>query len=164
MDKVIILDADMASVFAKIKRLELIKRLFSKHRVVITSEIYEELTTSLDYGYTFPLDVFRYFEVLYPLEEENEEYQKLLIEKRTLGKGELEAISICRRRRFIFSSLDTTALRFAEENGVETLELHSLLRSLWRSGLQSKEEVKGIIAEIEKKDNTKIKDIEGVFR
>ena len=49
MDKVIIIDADMASAFAKIKRLELLKGLFSKHRIVITPEIYEELTTSLEY-------------------------------------------------------------------------------------------------------------------
>ena len=42
MDRVIILDADMASAFAKIKRLELLKRLFSKHRIVITPEIYEK--------------------------------------------------------------------------------------------------------------------------
>jgi predicted nucleic acid-binding protein len=97
LDKVIILDTDVASVFAKIKRLELLKRLFSKHRIVITPEIYEELVTSLDYGYTFPLDIFRYFKVLYPSKEENEEYQRLLIEKRRLGKGELEAISICKQ-------------------------------------------------------------------
>ena len=163
MAKVIILDTDMASAFAKIKRLELLKRLFSKHRIVITPEIYEELTTSLDYGYTFPLDIFRYFEVLYPSEEENEEYQKLLIEKRTLGKGELEAISICKHRGYLFSSLDTVALRFAEENGVETLELHSILRSLWESGKQSKDEVEEIVKEIEKKDNTRIKDVEAIF-
>jgi len=154
----------MASAFAKIKRLELLKRLFSKHRIVITPEIYEELTTSLDYGYTFPRDIFRYFEVLYLSEEESEEYQKLLIEKRTLGKGELEAISICRHRGYIFSSIDAAALRFADENGVETLVLHSILRSIWKSGLQSKEEVKEIITEIEKKDNTRIKDVDAVFR
>lgn len=164
MDKVIILDADMASAFAKIKRLELITRLFSKHHIVITPEIYEELTTSLDYGYTFPVDIIRYFEVLYPSEEEYGEYQKLLIEKRTLGKGELEAISICKHRGYIFSSIDSIALRFAEENNVDTLDLHSILRSLWESGLQSKDEVKEIIREIEKKDNTKIKDVEAVFR
>jgi len=164
LDKVIILDADMASVFAKIKRLELLKRLLSKHRIVITPEIYEELTTSLDYGYTFPLDIFRYLEVLYPSEEENEGYQKLLIEKRTLGKGELEAISICRHRGYVFSSMDTAALKFAEENGVETLGLHSILRSLWESGMQSKDEIKEIIMEIEKKDNTSIKDVEAIFR
>lgn len=164
MDKVIILDADMASAFAKIKRLELLKRLFSKHRIVITPEIYEELTVSLDYGYTFPLDIFRYFEILHPSEEECKEYQKLLLEKRKLGKGELEAICICRHREYVFSSIDAAVLRFAEENSVETLELHSILRSLWEAGMQSKDEVEEIVKEIEKKDNTRIKDVEAIFR
>jgi len=154
----------MASVFAKIKRLELLKRLFSKYRIVITPEIYEELTISLEYGYTFSLEIFRYLEVLHPSEEEHTEYQSLLLEKRTLGKGELEAITICKHGGYIFSSLDTVALRFAEENSVETMGLHSILRSLWESGLQSKNEVKEIITEIEKKDNTRIKGVEAVFR
>ncbi|MBU4492643.1 MAG: hypothetical protein KKD69_09305 [Euryarchaeota archaeon] len=114
MDRVIVMDADMASAFAKINRLE--------------------------------------------------EYQKLLIEKRTLGKGELEAISICRHRGYIFSSLDAAALRFAEEGGVKTLQLHSILRSLWESGLLSKDEVKAIIKEIEERDNTQIKNAAAVFR
>ena len=38
------------------------------------------------------------------------------------------------------------------------MELHSILRSLQESGLQSKEEVREIITKIEKKDNTMIKD------
>ena len=163
MDKTIILDTDMVSAFAKINRLELLKKLFSKHHIVITPEIYEELTISLEYGYTFPLDIFRYFKVLPPSEEEREEYQRLLIEKRALGKGELEAINICKHRKYSFSSMDVAALKFAEENGVETLELHSILRSLWESGLQSKDETKWIVKEIEIKDNTTIKDVEMVF-
>jgi len=88
----------------------------------------------------------------------------LLIEKRRLGKGELEAISICKHRWYVFSSIDGAALRFAEENGVETIWLHSTLRSLWESGLQSKGEVQEIITEIEKKDNTMIKNVEAIFR
>lgn len=164
MAKVIILDTDIASAFAKIKRLELLMKLFSKHRIVVTPKIYEELTTSLDYGYTFPLDIIRCFEVLYPSEPESEDYQKLLMEKRTLGKGELEAITISKHRGYIFASLDTAALRFAEENGVETLGLHAILRSLWESTLQSKDEVRAIVKELEKEDNTRIQDIEVVFR
>ena len=164
MAKVIILDTDIASAFAKIKRLELLMKLFLKHRIVVTPKIYEELTTSLDYGYTFPLDIIRCFEVLYPSEPESEDYQKLLMEKRTLGKGELEAITISKHRGYIFASLDTAALSFAEENGVETLGLHAILRSLWESTLQSKDEVRAIVKELEKEDNTRIQDIEVVFR
>ena len=163
MSKVIILDTDIASAFAKIKRLELLKRLFAKHRIVLTPKIYEELTTSLDYGYTFPLDIFSYFEVLYPSEAESAEYQKLLMEKRTLGKGELEAITISKHREYIFASLDIAALKFAEERGVEIVGLHAILRSLWESGMQSKDEVREIVKEIEKADNTTIQDIEAIF-
>jgi predicted nucleic acid-binding protein len=164
LSKVIILDTDLASAFAKIKRLELLKRLFSKHRIVLTPKIYEELTTSLDYGYTFPQDIFSYFEVLYPSEAESEEYHKLLMEKRTLGRGELEAITISKHREYIFASLDIAALRFAEEHGVETLGLHAILRSLWESGMQSKDEVREIVKDIEKEDNTTIKDIEAILQ
>ncbi len=153
----------MASVFARIERLELLKSLLSKHRVVITPEIYEELITSLDYGYAFPLDIFRYFEVLYPSEEERKEYQKLLIEKRTLRREGLEAICICRHRGYTFSSRDNAALRFAEENCVETLE-HSIRRSLWDSGMRSKDDVRGLMTEIEKGDNTKIEDVGRIFQ
>ena len=60
--------------------------------------------------------------------------------------------------------MDGAALRFAEENGVETIGLHAILRSLWESGIQTKEEVKGILKEIEEKDNTTIKDVERIFQ
>nr|QNO46308.1 hypothetical protein PABHDKJJ_00012 [Methanosarcinales archaeon ANME-2c ERB4] len=163
MDKTIIRDTDMVSAFAKIERLELLNSLLSKHRVVITPEIYEELISALDCGYTFPLDIFRYFEVLYPSEEERKEYQKLLIENRTLRRGELEAMRICRRRGCIVSSMANAALRFAEETRVETLKLHSM-RSLWESGMRSKDDVRGLMTEIEKEDNTTINDIGRIFQ
>jgi predicted nucleic acid-binding protein len=153
----------MASAFAKIGRLELLKRLFSKHTLAITPMIRGELTVSLDYGYTFPREIFKQFEVIYPSEKEIQEYLQLQVEERSLGKGELEAICICKSRKALFSSLDQAALRFAREAEVETLELHSILRALWVSGLQSKEEVKEVIMAIEDKDNTRIVDTDIIF-
>ena len=74
------------------------------------------------------------------------------------------ASAFAKIKRYVFSSIDAAALRFAEENSVETLELHSILRSLWEAGMQSKDEVEEIVKEIEKKDNTRIKDVEAIFR
>ncbi len=99
-------------------------------------------------------------DVLNPTGEENEAYRKMLVVNRVLGKGELEAISICKSRSYVFSSMDSAALRFAVSLNVETLELHSILRALWKSGKKSKDEVKAIIREIEEKDNTQIKDLQ----
>jgi len=41
---------------------------------------------------------------------------------------------------------------------IDVLDLQSILRALWRSGIKSKDEVKMIIREIEDKDNTSISD------
>ncbi|HEX7444971.1 MAG TPA: hypothetical protein VF300_01140 [Methanothrix sp.] len=163
LDKAIIIDTDIASAFAKIGRLDLLKDLFSKHPVFITPRIFEELSVPLDYGYKFPLEIFDRFDVLNPSGEENESYRELIIANRVLGKGELEAISICKSRGYVFSSMDSAALRFAISLDVETLELHSILRAIWESGMKSKDEVKAIIRELEDKDNTQIRDLQLIF-
>ena len=54
-------------------------------------------------------------------------------------------------------------MTFAEATGVETIWLYSILKSLWVSGLLLKDEVREIVTEIEKKDNTRIKDVEVIF-
>lgn len=164
LDRAVIIDTNIASVFAKIERLEILSDLLSKRPAFITPRIFEELSVPLDYGYTFPLDIFGCFEVLYPTAEENDAYQEMLICNRSLGRGEVEAICICKSRGYVFSSMDFSALRFAEFLGVETLELHSILRFLWKSGLKSKDEVNTIITEIEEKDNTLIKNSHLIFR
>ena len=163
MDKAIIIDTDIASAFAKIGRLNLLKDLFSKHLVFITPRIFEELSVPLDYGYKFPLDIFDSFDVLNPTGEENEAYREMIVINRVLGKGELEAISICKSRGYVFSSMDSAALRFAISMNVETLELHSILRALWKSGMKSKDEVRAMIRELEEKDNTQISDLHLIF-
>jgi len=148
LGKLVIIDTDMVSAFAKIERLDLLKKLFSKHKVVITPRIHEELLVSLQFGYSFPQDIFKHFEVFYPSEKESKDYHGLLGMKLPLGKGELEAISICTSRQGIFSSMDQTALKFAREMVVETLGLHSVLRALWKSQILSRKEVEQIISDI----------------
>jgi hypothetical protein len=59
--------------------------------------------------------------------------------------------------------MDRSALRFAESMNIETLELHSILLALWKSGMKSKDEVKAVIRELEDKDNTQIKDSHLLF-
>jgi predicted nucleic acid-binding protein len=163
LDKAVIVDTDIASAFAKIKRLDLLLRLFSNHSIFITPRIFEELSVSLDYGYTFPLDVFESFDILYPSEEESKSYKEMLIGNKSLGKGELEAITVCKSRGYVFTSMDFAALQFAVSMNIDVLDLQSILRALWRSGIKSKDEVKMIIREIEEKDNTSIRDAQSII-
>lgn len=160
----VIFDTDILSAFAKTDNLPLLKKLFSKHDVYITPEIYEELSIPIDYGYNFPLKIFEEFEILTPYEKEQEIYRLFLKANHCIGKGELEAISICINRKYYFSSMDEVAISFAEENDVTTISLHSILRSLWESGILTKNEVHEIILQIEQKDNTRIKDIHKILQ
>lgn len=160
----VIFDTDILSAFAKADALLPLKKLFSKHDIYITPEIYEELSTPVDYGYAFPLKIFEEFEITAPSREEQGKYREFLRANRRIGKGELEAISICINRKYYFSSMDEAALSFAETNGITTISLHSILRSLWESEILTKEEVKKLISEIEKKDNTRIKDIQKILQ
>jgi predicted nucleic acid-binding protein len=160
----VIFDTDILSAFAKTDCLPLLKKLFSKHDVYITPEIYEELEIPIDYGYNFPLKIFEEFAILTPNEKEQEIYRLFLKANRSIGKGELEAIAICINRKYYFSSMDEVAISFAETNDVTTISLHSILRSLWESAILTKKEVHELILRIEQKDNTSIKDIHKILQ
>ena len=54
--------------------------------------------------------------------------------------------------------MDTAALKFAGACGVQTLSIHAILRSFWISGCMTHDEVKELIDEIEKIENTTISD------
>lgn len=158
----VIFDTDILSAFAKTESLPL-KKVFSKHDVYITPEIYEELEIPIEYGYNFPLKIFEKFKILTPNEKEPEIYWSFLKADRCIGKGELEAIAICINRKYYFSSMDEAAMSFAETSDVTTISLHSILRSLWESAILTKNEVHELILQIEQKDNTRIKDIHKIL-
>jgi len=156
--EIIILDTDIASIFAKIQKIVLLKELLSRYELAICPAIYEELVVSEEYGYSFPRQIFEHITIISPTSDEISDYHHLLNTKKTLGKGELEALCICRKRNGIFSSMDASALKFARNCDVATLSIHAILRSLWVSGCMTHDEVKALIDEIEKIENTTISD------
>ena len=158
MADIIILDTDIASAFAKVQKIVILKELFSRYELAICPAIYEELVVSQEYGYSFPCQIFGHITILTPTNDEISDYHHLLNTKKTLGKGELEALCICRRRQGIFSSMDAAALKFARTCGVATLSIHAILRSFWVSGCMTRDEVKALIDEIEKIENATISD------
>lgn len=164
MDRAIIVDTDIASAFSKIGRLCDLLNIFSNHPFYITPRIFEELSVPLEFGYVFPLTIFEGIDVLYPNEEENQTYQDMLLTNRSIGKGELEAICVCKSRGFVFSSMDAEAIRLALSLHIDVLVLQSILRAFWMSGMKTKDDVRAIIRDLEEKDNTSIKDSDLIFK
>ena len=52
----IIFDTHILSMFAKVDAINLLKHLFGE-KILITPKIRDEISTPLEYGYTFPLKV-----------------------------------------------------------------------------------------------------------
>ncbi|MEA1925544.1 MAG: hypothetical protein U9M95_06720 [Candidatus Altiarchaeota archaeon] len=101
----ILLDTDIASALAKAGGLDLALELFNK-QVHIIPKVYEELQASVGYGYVFPQELFEKIRVLDVTPEEQRTYRRMLSRHMTLGKGELESVSVALERGCLFSSLD----------------------------------------------------------
>ncbi|MEW6419888.1 MAG: hypothetical protein AB1480_17530 [Nitrospirota bacterium] len=144
----IIFDADILSTFAKILRLDLIKKLFGK--IYITPMIKEELLAPLEYGYNFPSAILEGSIIVVPSENEIKSYNTL---RAKLGKGEAEAISIAKNRKWLFATNDRVAQREAKENGVGIISLQAILKALLERQLLLKDELIEIVREIRLKDN-----------
>lgn len=151
----IIFDTDILSIFAKISRLELIKKLFGT--IYITPMIREELTVSLEYGYNFPKDILDNSSVIIPTVEEIGLYNEFKVR---LGKGEAEAISIAKNRKLSFATNDKVAQKAAKENGVGIISLQAILKALIKRQILTLNELNEIINDIRSRDNLVIPEAE----
>ncbi len=117
----IIFDADILSAFAKVEKLNLLLKLFSGFEPAITSAIHKELLVPINYGYTFPLAIFRKFPTICLQDKERDDFDNRVLRNPYLGKGELEAITICISRAYPFVAIDERALTYAEKNACKAV-------------------------------------------
>jgi predicted nucleic acid-binding protein len=140
-------------MFAKIDAIDILIELF-KNKVALTPKIRDELSTPLEYGYAYPLNVFTKIRTIPLSDEVIAEYEKL--QKLGLGKGELEAIAFCKTRKCIFVTNDKKAREVAKKNGILVLSLQAVLKAIWKKKIKNKNEVKQILERIKDVDNLSI--------
>lgn len=128
--KIIVFDTDILSMFAKAKALDILLSLLPNFKFCITPRIKEELSAPLQYGYSFPQQIFDKFEVVIPTEDEHLEYENLETLYPFLGRGELEAISIAKIRKCIFATNDSRAFEIALEQKIDAVNIHTILKGL----------------------------------
>jgi len=147
----VIFDTDILSMFAKVDAIGLLKHLFGE-KMLITPKIRDEILAPLEYGYTFPLKVISTIRTIPLSNKALEEYERLQ-ENLNLGKGELECIAYCKVEKCIFATNDTKAREFAKQKGVSVISLQSILKSLWKKKIKSKEEIRQLLEKIKEADN-----------
>ncbi len=150
----IIFDADILSIFAKVEEIDVLKHLLGD-KLVMTPKIRDEISVPLEYGYTFPLQVISKIKTIPLNREVLEEYERLQ-QNFSLGKGELEAIAYCKTEGCVFATNDIKAREFAKGEGVSVISLQAILKALWKKEIKSKEEVKELLKKIKETDNLNV--------
>jgi len=152
-----IFDADILSMFGKVDRTDLLRKLFPDADPVITFEVYNELLRAKEAGYDFVDDILKQeFGVVHLNSELIKEFEQKKSKLRNIHAGELTSILLCRREGMAFATNDRKAKRFCEENDVVWLDVVDIQRLCYRKRVLDKREIENLIKEIEEKDRTRI--------
>lgn len=153
-----IIDTNILSTFAKVKRLDVLFKALNADRLFISPNVLNELKLASDRGYDFPDEI-------YPLIDEkrieivsltHDEHLIALNLPDSFGGGELDSLALCLSRRCTFATNERKAVSFCKERGIPYVTLAHILRALWKLEILSRDEVKQLISEIEKKDRVTI--------
>ena len=152
----ILVDCDVASTFAKIDRIDLLRKTFPGADIYITNSVYIELTKSRDEGLSFPEKVFESIPVITMEKNDFLVFQELSNE-RSIHFGEAEGLAIAKNRGAIFLSNDAKVIRFCKASGISVLGLKDLLVLIAAKKIVSRIELQNILVDIEAKDRIIIK-------
>lgn len=156
MTTMIIIDCDVASMLAKVDRIDILSKAFPDANFCITNSVYAELMRAKRAGYSFPDRIFEQLPVI-TIDRDDLKAFKDISTDSTVHYGEAEGLSICREKRATFLTDDRKVIRFAEKNGIAVLDMKDLLTLLAIRQVLGYSEMISLIREIEVKDNTCIK-------
>lgn len=132
---IVIIDADIISCLAKIKRFQLLQKLFQNAQFIIPQRVYEEIIRAKREGYTFVDYILRLIndEILDLPILTPDEISKIkdLEESMNLHFGEIEAIVLALRENAILLSNDGQVRKEIQRLsfGIEVFNLEDVIES-----------------------------------
>ncbi len=164
----IVLDTDILSCFSKIRKFDLLEKLF-KAQFYIPPRVYEEILRAKEKGYDFVDYVIQLIDDgkirIATLSETEVKIVRELAKKKKLGFGEIEAIALAKNRDWILLSNDKVVEKVAREIGIDVFNIEDILSAMIEFEIIRNEiELKGIIEEIETKDRIVIRNRDFLFK
>jgi len=150
-------------MFAKIDKLKLLRKL-SGENLLSAEEVKEELLVSKKYGYDFVDKILREIKFLDLNKKERNEYENILEINNKLGFGEIQAIVLAKNRNYTVLTNDKVACGYCKKNNIDYLNIQRILRFMIIESLISTEKAMKVVEEIEGKDNTIIRNKEGIWK
>lgn len=123
----------------------------------ISPSVYEELMRAKRAGYSFVDAIFQNTEIMLLSEMEFKSFRILLENEKNMHEGECQLIALCRSRKGILLTNDRYVKNYCRENKIEFLDMEEILRAMKLKKILSREGLKKLIEDIEKKDHTIIK-------
>jgi predicted nucleic acid-binding protein len=161
----ILVDTNILSTLAKVGKLDLLFRLFTQEKIGIVPSVYEEIQIGIEKGYDILQSILDFVKQghihLVPLSEEE------LIAKaslpRSFDEGEREVGAVAKQRQWTILTNENLVKNWCQREKIPCIDLSTLLRALWRTGIMLKEEVAVLINEIENKDRLVFKNKEQIL-
>jgi len=129
----IVLDTDILSCFSKIRKFDLIEKLF-KARFYIPPRVYEEILRAKERRYDFVDYAVKLIDnekiIIATLNDTEVSIVKELAKKGKLGFGEIEAMALAKNRGWILLSNDKVVEKVAREIGVDVFNIEDLLSAM----------------------------------
>lgn len=161
---IVVIDTDIISCLAKIKKFQLLQKLFREAQFIIPQRVYEEIIRAKKEGYGFVDYALRLINdgVLDLTSLTSDEILKIkeLDENLNLHFGEIEATVLALRKNAILLSNDRQVKKEIERLnlGIEVFNLEDIISTLIDVGeLTSESDIKQLIEEIETKDRILIR-------
>jgi predicted nucleic acid-binding protein len=149
---IIVSDTNILSSLAAAHALDRLQRLFARSTLCIPPAVRAELLVAVERGRIY-LEVVTTAIVVgeIPVLELTEAERALVTTlPRKLGLGECQAIALCQQRHRPLLSNDRRAVRYCQTNGIDVVDLPTVLRLFWTRQITTRTEVEQIISRMEK--------------
>lgn len=140
----VVVDTDFLSVLIKIKRMELIYRVFGVEKIFITQAVFDELTKA---------------PFLNKVKEQMQRIEIVIVDRlpenkqvAMLGKGDLESIYFAMNANSVLLTNDKKAGEYAESLGVKVLDIISFLLVCKEKNIVTVNDLECIIEDTKKYD------------
>ncbi len=153
----VISDTNILSSLAACDALSCLFRLFPDTIIYIPPTVHQELQIGLENGKRYlnlVLLATHQIQVLHLLELEQQMIKSL---PNKLNRGECEAIALAKNRQALLLCNDKRAIRYCQEEEIESINLPYLLRLFWTRKILSKVQVKELIERMEQVENLVLK-------
>ena len=156
----VVVDTDILSTFLKVRRPDLIPKLFPKSKFFFCPAVVSEIQRAAEYGVA---SATRYELSAIKLTGAEKTIAKEIGRRPALGRADCECLAVAQFRNSLLLSNDRIVRGEASSRGIDVMSLPQVLRELWRMGVVKKEEAIKLADEIERKDNVVFKDKRSIF-